>query len=131
MAINEKLLFRLTIEGSAHTENYLAYYNLLSNMLDLEDDIASFPEQPYDFMRYLAARIALMNLEQKPSKEKYYDQYTDESQRIIDKFLDYAIEVYNQSHDYPVSIELVRETLQNWWHEDTQNYNAMAAKIQP
>lgn len=92
--------------------------------MTLEEEIAAI-QLKYDFMRYVAAKIAGSGLP-RITEENYgnfvVSRYTPESQRLIKNFIAYVVKVYNGTHQMKTTVQEVALTLEEWWNQDIIQY---------
>jgi hypothetical protein len=80
-----------------------------------------------DFYRYLSWRIQTAPLKKKIMhryKNFYITTFTNESWILIEKFVDYAVEVFNssQSTTQKISTDSTVKVLEEWWDYDYEDY---------
>ena len=75
-----------------------------------------------DFYRYLSWRIQTANLARKVVHrfEKFDNTtFTEESWKPIEKFVKFAVEIYNESHlNQPTTTDHALKILKKWWKYD-------------
>jgi hypothetical protein len=79
-----------------------------------------------DFYRYLSWRIQTAPLRKKilhRNKNFYITTFTNESWILIEKFVDYAVEVFNRSHLFAnTDVVSAITVLEEWWDYDYEDY---------
>jgi hypothetical protein len=79
-----------------------------------------------DFYRYLSWRIQTAPLKKKIMhryKNLHITTFTNESWVLIEKFLEYAVEVFNCSHpSSETTVVLTISVLEEWWNYDLKDY---------
>jgi hypothetical protein len=79
-----------------------------------------------DFFRYLSWRIQTAPLKKKIMhryKNFYITAFTNESWILIEKFIDYAVEIFNYSHpSTETTVAFTIKMLEEWWDNDYDNY---------
>lgn len=80
-----------------------------------------------DFYRYLSWRIQTAQLKKKIMhryKNLYITTFANESWILIEKFIDYAVEVFNNSHSTTqrLSTDSTIKVLEEWWGYDNEDY---------
>ena len=79
-----------------------------------------------DFYRYLSWRIQTAPLKKKIMhryKNFYITTFTNESWILIEKFIDYAVQVFNHSHpSTKTTVVSTIKVLEEWWDNDYDDY---------
>ncbi|MEP6575287.1 MAG: hypothetical protein ABJB85_02540 [Nitrososphaerota archaeon] len=79
-----------------------------------------------DFYHYLSWRIQSVNLEKKvvhKHKNFVYSVFIEESWKAIEKFVKFAVEIYNESHPMQrTTTDHAIRTLKEWWDYDYEEY---------
>ena len=80
-----------------------------------------------DFYRYLSWRIQTAPLKKKivhRHKNFYITNFTNESWILIEKFIEYAVEVFNVSHPHAsrTTVASTVRVLEEWWDYDYEDY---------
>jgi hypothetical protein len=79
-----------------------------------------------DFFRYLSWRIQTAPLKKKMMhryKNFYITTFTNESWILIERFIDYAVEIFNRSHpSTETTVASAIKKLEEWWDYDYEDY---------
>ena len=91
--------------------------------MSIEADIERIPDEQYfDFIRYVAFKIAARRLSKRSSpNDRSLLVFTPESAPEVDRFIMKCVDIWNKSHYlFPMSYSIVRKTLLMWWADDVE-----------
>lgn len=98
-------------------------------MTYLDDAIREFPELKYSFCRFLESQIMLAKLPQR-SAGPFACKFTDESNEAIARFINSAVQLWNETHDLQLTPSEVFQIIEGFWHEDIQALRIESMEIE-